>query len=480
MITSPGRSPLLMTLTTILLYLVAATASTAPASAALPFEANNMEDLNGLPFRHRGDGSEKDPFIIEGPMNILVPKGGRYCIKLDGLDGKFITIENVRCTTIAGPSENPDVFAGIHIINHQGGKIIIGRKRKEEKNEEVAALWGLGYDIKVNGCRTGIKIENSNSVEINNTWAAFNRYGIEILDSQGVVVSHASTPRNYRSGIYHARSGTTELKNVISAHNSHYGVRIRDKSRSVRIDKSRFHHNKLAGIYLDIDSRGSSVLCTKSDNNGEDGIILRKSENNIIENNAFRRNGRHGIYIYHDSDYSRFVGNFIADNTSNGARVEKKGVFDEGVSRKRYDSKKNKFWYNNFINNGNNGSAHAWDGGSQTYWFWTRMCSWCGGWPVKERSADQQLGNYWSGWSSPKCALSKASTQGKCPGRPNLKDCVSVCSTSSDYTIENSKKISEGTLPTFYKGHYPDATYVLRDEDPTPPECVPGDPKSDD
>jgi parallel beta-helix repeat protein len=211
----------------------------------------------------RGNGTESDPYIIEG-----------WEIDASASDG--ICVQNTNAYFVVR-----DCYV------HNGGSSHIG--------------------IFLYNCVNGILINDNCS----NNW-----YGIVLESSSSNTLSNNTCSNNSYDGIYLlGLSHNNTIIGNICWWNNGWGIKLNSSSNNT-LANNYCSYNMLDGIRLD-SSNGSMILDNNCSNSiGSDGISINFSEENMIFNNNCSNND-HGINLY-SSNNSMISNNTISNNVQYG------------------------------------------------------------------------------------------------------------------------------------------------------------------
>ncbi|MCG3226543.1 MAG: right-handed parallel beta-helix repeat-containing protein [Candidatus Heimdallarchaeota archaeon] len=190
----------------------------------------------------------------------------------------------------------------------------------------------------------GIWISYSEETNIHGNICENNNYwGIELWGSYKSSIVENICSSNGQSGIVLVFSNHSIAAENICKDNEKNGIKV-SLSGSCLLYDNRCSGNDFNGFFID-HSSGTSILNCTSKENGNTGILLRKTNGCLINYNFIINNKNYGFYISEGCD-------------------------------------KNRIYYNNFIENDFFESSQAIDEGKENQWF----------------HKFEEVGNYWSSW----------------------------------------------------------------------------------
>jgi len=147
-----------------------------------------------------------------------------------------------------------------------------------------------------------------------------------------------------------------------------YGIQLNDNNERNKIINNTIRNHAFLGFFLHVSSDHNFISGNKIWHNdglvkGNIGITMNNAGNNTVLGNTFTNHSNYGILIQNNCDDNNFTENLIANNTYRGAEIDDITCID------------NKFWLNEFINNGlhakddSNPGFNQWDNGIiGNYW----------------------------------------------------------------------------------------------------------------
>ncbi|MHA2210099.1 MAG: right-handed parallel beta-helix repeat-containing protein [Candidatus Thorarchaeota archaeon] len=243
--------------------------------------------LKGWP----GDGSPENPFIIDG-LDIDLGGAHWYGISINNTRASF-TISNCNVTSADGTMEMCG-GAGINLENVTNGELVNNTCN--------------------NNFVVGIKLSESDSnTVVNNTCIDDGWYGISLWTSDSNTVANNTCSSN-SLGILISGDSNTVANNTCNSN----GIGIELGGDSNTVTNNTCSSNTERGIYLHnlYDSTVVDNTCNSNGREGHpwkmgEGIFLRYSNSNTVNNNTCFGNTERGIYLS-ESDY-----NTMTDNTCN-------------------------------------------------------------------------------------------------------------------------------------------------------------------
>jgi len=284
-----------------------------------------------------GSGTELDPYIIEG-MNIDANETNS-CIAIWHSTAYFIIqncslnnstsgsnggvfLTNVTNGRIASNEFNNHRNAGVYGVatdyitvvgnsfeNHQHGTYLSGSYNEVLDNTFFGDGTGSGIIIQFSSAFHDNLIDG-NTIE--NCWQ-----GIFIFDSDNNTISHNTAVKNLNYGIVViAAADNNLLLGNILLDNSLSGILI-DNSVDNTIEDTRAIANQQNGIYLN-NADHTTIHHNRLIDNVLDGVhIATGSTNNLIYQNFFGGNGRHGYDNGASNDWNfTTIGNYWDNHTS--------------------------------------------------------------------------------------------------------------------------------------------------------------------
>ncbi len=298
-----------------------------------------------------GDGSENDPYIIEGYE--IDAQGEGNCIYIGNTTVHFI-IRNCYLHNASWQSSPYFVGAGITLYNVINGII---ENNTCSGNDDGIFLYS-----------------SSNNTIINNTCSDISNYGIYLdYSSNNNTVFKNFCNHNYK-GIFLYCSNNNIISNNTVNDSDDYAIDLISSNNNT-ISENNCSNGDSGGIALwSYSSNNIITNNTCNDCGGYGGIYLHSSSNNAISGNNCSNN-YNGIYIDDSSNNNIIVDNVFYNNTNYGV------VIGSAEHNKIY---RNFFYYNHGSGDTFNSShIQACDYGSNNYW-----------------NSSSGVGNYWHDWAN--------------------------------------------------------------------------------
>lgn len=269
---------------------------------------------------------------------------------------------------------------------------------------------GDEYALQGSGRGYGLDLSNRNNVTIEKTCIAGFEYGIYLADySTGNSIRGNNTLENNGVGVYLSLSSNNSLQgnNFVnngfgivlfhSLNNSVYGNNMETNNwDGIQISDSSNHNsvtgNKIAYNRVGISHYNSSNndICRNNLTKNMQGISLSNSSNNLIRENSIANSVLHGVGLER-SDGNNITDNNIVETNYWGIELHHSDINTitdnnlmatiNGSGILLGDSRTNKIYHNNFINNSI----------SQAFVYGSYRTAWNNGYPSG--------GNYWSDYS---------------------------------------------------------------------------------
>lgn len=310
-----------------------------------------------------GSGSQDDPYIIEGweidatdsRYGIYIAHIDKYFIirncKVYGADEVGIHLDQVR----NGKIENCEILDNAEglLLKHSSNNVLEANISKDNRGSEI--LYGNGISLRdshentlvdnategnefgivllgstrnvlknnvvVRSDVTGILLQDSsNDNLLKGNLAEKNNYGIVLFNSSNDNTLKSNTARqNSSAGIGLNNSSNNNLLRDNRVVANKYGIRLYAGSSENRLENNTANGNEDYGIT--VESSDNNVLIANSvEFTGigpglGNGLRLRNSEGNVLENNITRDNAGHGILLSSSDD------NILKANTLNDDRT---------------------------------------------------------------------------------------------------------------------------------------------------------------
>ncbi|MEM3395847.1 MAG: NosD domain-containing protein [Thermoplasmata archaeon] len=245
-----------------------------------------------------GDGSQSNPYIIEGYE--IDANGGSHCIWIENTNVYFV-IRNCKLYNATDSSGLFPYSSGICLRDVQFGKL--------EANHVYGTFRGVFLD------------SSHNNIIINNNASGNTYYGIYLTSST---------------------KNTLTLNNGSS--NGYEGIRLSSSSNDNHLTNNNVSGNFQYGIRL-ISSNNNNITNNTVSTNAQYGIRLASSSDNKITYNWICNNTNYGVNITSGS-----TGNTIHHNNFIGNNGAGKGV---SGNCQAYDDSGGNFWYDSAAHEGN-------------------------------------------------------------------------------------------------------------------------------
>jgi len=229
----------------------------------------------------------------------------------------------------------------------------------------------------------GIYISDCQDIDIlNNSASHCNGNGIWVQSSERCLISNNTCCyQTYLNGITIRGTYSSTISNNNCSYNCDDGIYLEESDYNY-FQHNNCSHNKV-GIMVNYHSDYNDISSNNYISNEYVGIVLIDSDYNYIRYNVISHNCHedygYGIYISEDSDCNIIHENWIADNSRYGVYIDSSSCTN------------NEIYLNAFIGNNGAGSNYdpshvqAYDDGFKNLWY----------------SQYDNLGNYWSDWTSP-------------------------------------------------------------------------------
>jgi parallel beta-helix repeat protein len=343
----------------------------------IAFSGSSNNNINGNTMTNNGEC-----IMFSGSLNNSISvntiTNNWYGIAFSGSSTNSISGNTITANTYSGiglsDSSNNNSISGNTITNNEYGVVLSGSSNNNSISGNSITANNV-YGIYLSGS------SNNNSLSVNSITNNGND-GIALMSSSGNSISGNNITNNDLHGIVLFYSSTNSISENNITNNDGDGIRLYSSSRynsisgnniianalcGIRlvssstnsISENNVTNNDVYGIYL-IYSSTNSICGNNVTNNDLHGIGLDFSSGNSICGNNVTNNDLHGIGLYDSSSYNSISGNNVTNNEY--------GIY-------LYGSSNNKFYHNNFINNGaqvySEDSANVWDDGYPSggnYW----------------------------------------------------------------------------------------------------------------
>lgn len=260
-----------------------------------PIRIDNNTDLNetaqseGWP----GDGSENNPYIIEGYE--IDGEGCGYSIYIGNTTDHFV-IRNCYLHNASGNSDWPYFTeSGVRLYKTTNGSLL---------NNNISNNYN------------GISTSECHDNKISNNTVSFNdNHGIYIdpFGDSNDIISGNFVSHNGGYGIYLDRIYWSKLINNTVYDNGDHGIYLARGCRHNTLSGNIISYNNKDGINY-LTGRYNRIENNTISNNNNNGLNLwASSQYNIISRNVFDSNGEKGIYLQ-DGDGNEVIDNSISNN----------------------------------------------------------------------------------------------------------------------------------------------------------------------
>lgn len=222
-----------------------------------------MADQEGWP----GDGSEDDPYIIEGYD--IDGEGYGYCIYIGNTTVHFIIKDN----SLQGADGGDGSFysdSGVIFYNVQNGVV-----------EENAIFWNQG---------SGVSLSESINNTVNNNHMFYNNKGIVIYLSESNIITNNVIESSSSSGITILFSSNNVIKDGNIFRWNPVGLEVSYSQNNVVEYNTFFEENIGIGLY---EGDLNTIRKNTFRDNYEDGIEIGSSVKNTIYHNEFLNSSAH-------------------------------------------------------------------------------------------------------------------------------------------------------------------------------------------
>jgi parallel beta-helix repeat protein len=332
----------------------------------LPIRIDNNGDFTPANGVSGGDGSQANPWIIEGwDIN---GAGFGYCINIGDTTDYFVVrdcylhdaygigawpydsglilyrVENAKAANNT-VSSNSDTGILLHLSNNN---IIVNNTVSSNGNAGIF----LGTSSNGNTVANNTALSNNNfgillyrsssNIIFNNTASSNNDNGILLyLSCYSNIINNNIVSSNVNSGIalntcdgntivnnsaswntwtgisFYQSSSNTVANNTVFSNN--YGIGLGTDSNDNTIEGNTVSLNNNNGINLWASGTGNIIANNNAFSNTQSGIFLGSSSNgNTIANNNASSNGNFGIQIYSSSNYNTIINNNAWGNFYSG------------------------------------------------------------------------------------------------------------------------------------------------------------------
>lgn len=183
---------------------------------------------------------------------------------------------------------------GFHFTRASGG----GGKAVLKIGSYTSQGWVAEDDVADWGSWSGIQIYGRNNQVLRNVAADNGCEGIQGIIHDTVLDGNSSLRNNWKGirdtyesgGGKFTESGNVTIRNHLAAYNRGPGLWFDCNNKKITVEKSRFHDNKYAGIFMEISSGPTAIRENTCWANQGGGIVIGESSNVTIENNILAYN----------------------------------------------------------------------------------------------------------------------------------------------------------------------------------------------
>ncbi len=314
-----------------------------------------------------GDGSENNPYIVEGYE--IDAQGEGNCIYIGNTTVHFI-IRNCYLHNTSYHSSPYFEGAGITLYNTTSG-IIENNTCSNNGHYGIYLYSSSSNTVSSNTCNNNgnygifLYYYSDNNTVSNNTCRDNGDRGIFLYNYANNNKISGNTCNNNSVGISLYSSGNNTISNNICDCNQKHGIYLYCCSDSNTILNNLCRNNVRDGILLF--SSGSNILSNNScGNNDRYGILLCSSSNNTIVDNLLYNNTNYGIYIL-SGTHNRIYNNFFCYNHDSGDTFNPSHIqaYDDGTNNSwNSSSGVGNYWHdwanNNDTNDMNNDGIVDW------------------------------------------------------------------------------------------------------------------------
>lgn len=267
-----------------------------------------------------GNGTEEDPYIIEGYEISDWGYLNGYCIYIGYTTVHFILRNNLLRDAM-GDSNWEYRSSGIALSNVVNGVVENNIAHDNHNNGirlyESSYVSVIGNHVYDNG--DGILLEHSHNITISentgedrihlavseNNIVSYNEGPFRLLWAHNNEVSN-NTARGFTNGVYLLQSSNNTISDNDLDDNSHRGIYL-EESNDNEITNNEMGSSGDHGLYLDKSHR--NIISDNSASFSNQGIHLYFSQDNVISGNTASGSEEHGIYVRYFAS-----GNIIEDN----------------------------------------------------------------------------------------------------------------------------------------------------------------------
>jgi len=164
-----------------------------------------------------------------------------------------------------------------------------------------------------------LEIRGASGIVIENLSFTGPEDGIKILDSSNIIVRNVDASGNGDDGIDVRRSTGITISGTFSG-NGDTGVLVREGSTDVAVESSQMNQNAENGVRLR-ESENSSVGASNASGNGDDGVLVRDSSGIRVTGNTANDNLGYGIRV-RNSPTTILDNNQTSNNTEGSVRED--------------------------------------------------------------------------------------------------------------------------------------------------------------
>lgn len=213
----------------------------------------------------------------------------------------------------SGIANNPYIISGLSInATGNGAGIYIGNTTSHVVIENCTIYNALSLgSLFTNG--GGIILNDVSNVAVTNDTCYGCHDGIDIMASNGIIVSHDNCSYNHDNGILIGNHGSDDIITNNACIGCSDGI-ILDLFNTGDIVSSNNCSGDGNGIYLSVRCNNNEINNNTCKGNSGDGIFLNGSVNNCISNNTCDNNSN-GIFLWSQADSNTINFNTLTNNT---------------------------------------------------------------------------------------------------------------------------------------------------------------------